>query len=64
MAASEEFSDLEIVRVSPESNSIMVEGCFDHYLYLNFKTGTGGEKIIQMQYGEHDIGTEIVWRSD
>ena len=59
-----EFQDLEVVRVRPRSKNIMVEGCFDHYLYLRFHTSENGVKTITMQYGEHDIGTEVVWSSE
>lgn len=59
-----EFQDLEIGRVRPRSKNIMVEGCFDHYLYLRFHTSENGLKTITMQYGEKDIGTEVVWSSE
>lgn len=58
-----EFQDLEVVRVRPKRKHIMVEGCFDHYLYLHFEIDDEGTRFIEMQYGEHDVGTEVVWKS-
>lgn len=57
-----EFSDLKIKRVRPKQTSIMVEGCFDHYMYMYFKGISNAEpKQIILRYGEHPIGMEVLW---
>ena len=33
----EEFADLKVVKIRPLKNNIMVEGCMDEYVYLDFK---------------------------
>lgn len=33
----QEFDDLEVIKVRPDDGNIMIEGCFDHYVYLQFK---------------------------
>ncbi len=64
----EEFSDLNVVVVRPSRGSIMVEGCFDHYIYLRFN-GVGhlakpeDKKEIILNWGEHlpNTGTQVLW---
>ena len=57
-----EFADLKVVRVSPKSVHIMVVGCFDNYMYLDFKgIKKPNEKEIILRYGEHEITTEKIW---
>lgn len=63
----EEFSDLKVIKIRPESANIMVQGCFDHYIYLRF-TGYGSqskfdpEKKIILNWGEHppNAGTQVL----
>ena len=63
----EAFSDLKVRRIRPREGNIMVEGCFDHYIYLRFH-GIGmfaesEEKKIVLNWGEHPphTGTEVLW---
>ncbi len=63
----EPFSDLQVRLVRPYEANIMVEGCFDHYVYLNFY-GMGvnakmhPQKEIVLSWGEHeDSGQEVLW---
>lgn len=57
-----EFADLKVKIVRPKQTNIMVEGCFDHYMYLHFKGISDNEpKQIILQYGEHPIGLEVLW---
>lgn len=57
-----EFVDLEIKKVRPKQLNIMVEGCFDHYMYLHFRGISDAEpNQIILQYGEHPVGMEVLW---
>ena len=57
-----EFSDLEVVRISPKGTHIMVEGCFDNYMYLQFVgIDKPAHKKILLQYGEFETITEVLW---
>lgn len=67
-----EFQDLSCKKVRPGdfSPNIMLEGCFDHYLYLRFY-GIGESKEsgdhsprITLQYGEFEVVEEVLWRSE
>ncbi|MCU7844078.1 MAG: hypothetical protein KZQ93_09585 [Candidatus Thiodiazotropha sp. (ex Monitilora ramsayi)] len=64
----DEFNDLEVVRIRPKDGNIMVNGCFDHYVYLEFHGLGRGHKrqmkpAIQLRWGEGPTsGTEIVWQ--
>lgn len=68
-AFPEQFSDLQVVRVRPHDENIMVEGCFDHYVYMNFE-GYGPlkkyypERRIVLRWGEHENtkGSEVLWQ--
>jgi hypothetical protein len=67
-----EFRDLKCKRVRPSdfSPNIMLEGCFDHYLYLKFygigKSKESGDHSprITLQYGEFEIVEEVLWRPE
>ena len=57
-----EFSDLEVVRISPSRTHIMVEGCFDNYMYMQFKgIDDSGSKEILLTYGEFEAKFEKLW---
>ncbi len=57
-----EFSDLWVVRVSPSRKHIMIVGCFDNYMFLHFSGIEKDEpKEITLQYGEHEVTTEVIW---
>lgn len=61
-----EFADLEVVKIRPKEGNIMVEGCFDHYVYLDFG-GLGNypnpkSRLIQVRWGEgSSAGAEVLW---
>ena len=61
----EEFSDLNVARIRPKDGNIMVEGCFDHYVYLNFEgysMFTSDQRNISVSWGEGtNAGSEILW---
>lgn len=51
-----EFSDLKVRKIRPKDGNIMVEGCFDHYIYLTFKSvgrlaKPGEKKKIILNWG-------------
>ena len=63
-----EFSDLKVRKIRPSDGNIMVEGCFDHYIYLRFKgighlAKPGDNKEIILNWGEHppNTGTQVLW---
>ncbi|MFV8784469.1 hypothetical protein ACNKU7_18790 [Microbulbifer sp. SA54] len=61
----DEFSDLKVVKVRPKQGNIMVQGCFDHYVYLAFNgLHDSLEKEIVLSYGEFPVLTEVLWRSE
>ena len=64
-----EFSDLSVRKIRPAQGNIMVEGCFDHHIYLTFHgvgPNSAGEedRKIELKWGEHPphAGTQIIWR--
>ncbi len=59
----ETFSDLEVTRISPSRAHIMVEGCFDNYMYMYFNgiENSSDKKEIILSYGEFETITEILW---
>ena len=67
----DEFADLDVALVRPRDGNIMVEGCFDHYIYLKFE-GVGrlsrqaDKKRIILNWGEHPphAGSEILWSGE
>lgn len=63
-----EFRDLRVIKVRPSDGSIMVQGCFDEYVFLNFKGSAwrGGERQITLSYPAHsekpfEQKVEIIW---
>ncbi len=62
----DEFKDLDVAKVRPRRAHIMVEGCFDHYMYMDFKgIDDSNSKEIILRYGEPYEGvpqkTERLW---
>ena len=65
-----EFRDLNCRTVRPGdfAPNIMLEGCFDHYLYLRFygigESEDSGDHSprITLQYGEFELVEEVLWR--
>jgi hypothetical protein len=62
-----EFKDLKVVKIRPADGNIMIKGCFDHYVYLNFH-GYGTLKTIYpkreivLSWGEYtNAGSEVIW---
>lgn len=63
-----EFEDLKVIKVRPDDGNIMVEGCFDHYIYLTFK-GVGrlakpsDKKEIILNRGDppQNTGAQVLW---
>ncbi len=47
-----EFSDLRVVKVHPRDSVIMVEGCFDEYVYLHISSEKSPKSII-LDYPDH-----------
>ena len=63
----DEFKDLKVVRITPDDGNIMVQGCFDHYVYMRF-LGVGHLKEfhkelgIELSWGEYTTaGNEMIW---
>ena len=61
-----EFKDLEVAKIRPADANIMIEGCFDHYVYLHFEGYRFKKapeiKQITLSWGEHsNAGKEILW---
>ena len=67
IAVPAEFADLAVVRIRPREGDIMVHGCMDHYIYLQFE-GIGitkkfdNERQIVLSW-EHppDAGEQVLW---
>jgi len=58
----EVFVDLKVNKVRPKQANIMVVGCFDNYMYLQFSgIDEPGEKAIHLTYGEHEITRKVLW---
>jgi hypothetical protein len=63
----EPFSDIKAVRIRPKQENIMLNGCFDHYVYLSFHGLADNkefypERQIVLSWGEHDrAGNEVIW---
>ena len=55
------FADLAVVRIRPREGNIMVHGCFDHAVYLDFEFDQ--ERRIVLLWGEHpeDMGEQVLW---
>lgn len=63
----EPFSDIKAVRIRPKEENIMLNGCFDHYVYLSFHGFESNKdyypkRQIVLSWGEHDgAGSEVIW---
>ena len=63
----EPFSDIQASRVRPKDENIMLNGCFDHYVYLHFHGFESNKQYypnreIILSWGEHDnSGDEVLW---
>ena len=58
------FRDLKVARIRPRETNIMVKGCFDEFMYLDFSGfGGTGPRIITLSYptGPRSFGSEIIW---
>ena len=62
MQFPKEFRDLKVVRISPSDAQIMVAGCFDNYMYLEFE-GIDNNKPseIVLRYGDMKVVKEKLW---
>lgn len=67
----EPFEDLKVVKIRPREGNIMIEGCFDHYVFLYFKgydkrSKFETEKRIVLSWGEREpqAGTQVLWKED
>ena len=62
----EPFSDIQANRVRPKDENIMLNGCFDHYVYLHFHGFESNKQYypnreIILSWGEHDnSGDEVL----
>ena len=66
MEIPKEFGDLKVARIRPSDANIMIEGCFDHYVYLHFEDYRFKDapeiKQIILSWGEHsNTGKEVLW---
>lgn len=63
----EPFSDIKAARIRPKEENIMLNGCFDHYVYLSFHGFESNKQFhpqrqIVLSWGEFDgAGSEVVW---
>lgn len=49
----------------PQSVSLMLKGCFDHYIYLDVTSIGTADARIEIKYGEGpSSGTEVLWRRE
>ena len=61
------FSDIKAARIRPKQENIMLNGCFDHYVYLSFHGLDSNKEFypkrqIILSWGEHDgAGSEVIW---
>lgn len=59
-----EFSDLEVVKLRPKKGYILVQGCMDHGVTLEFDgLKNSAKKTITLYWGEAspDSGQEVIW---
>lgn len=60
------FRDLKVVRIRPRDANIMIEGCFDEFLYLDFNGFDGkGPRTITLVYPtgpNYKHATEVLWQ--
>jgi hypothetical protein len=63
----EPFSDIQAVKIRPNYENIMLQGCFDHAVSLNFHGFQKNRSIkpnrqIILRWGEHkNSGSEVIW---
>ena len=63
----EEFADLKVLKIRPKEGNIMIEGCFDSFVVLDFKgigygNNKGKPKKIILSWGEQELyGEETLW---
>lgn len=58
----EEFSDLDVISLNPGRAQILVMGCFDNYMHLNFYgIKDQKENAIKLRYGEIEVVEEQIW---
>lgn len=65
----EPFSDLQVLKIRPQMANIMVQGCFDHHVYLRFE-GFANKRSMQQQrqivlsWGEREpqAGEQVLWK--
>lgn len=63
----EPFSDIQATQIRPRQANIMLEGCFDHHVYLLFEgyeayKDREPRKRIKLQWGEFESsGSQILW---
>jgi hypothetical protein len=60
------FSDLKARKVNPAGANIMLEGCFDHYVYLSFcglEQSFCNEHKIILRYGDMPQVSEVLWQN-
>lgn len=63
----EPFSDIKAFGIRPKRESIMLNGCFDHYVIFDFHGFESNKKYhpkrqIILSWGEHDsAGSEVIW---
>lgn len=63
----EPFNDLDAVKIRPETAGIMLEGCFDTFVFLHFegigRINNGSQRQIILSWGEHEgAGSEVLWQ--
>ena len=60
----EPFRDLKVARIRPGESNIMVEGCMDEFMYLDFGFDGSGARVITLSYatGVYTQGSEVLWK--
>lgn len=65
----EPFSDLQVIKIRPQMANIMVQGCFDHHVYLRFegyvhKRSMQQDRQIVLSWGEREpqAGEQVLWK--
>ena len=61
----EPFRDLKVARIRPREANIMVEGCMDEFIYLDFGGFGGiGPRAITLSYatGVYTQESEVLWK--
>ena len=64
----EEFAHLEAHKVRPEQGNIMLEGCLDEFVYLEFEGFSSDSEpteprqiVLQYNINSYEVGREILW---